>query len=787
MSQQSFNSDGGFSTAGNITANNITGANAVSTGNISLSGGRINGGNATVVADGINSIALALGAQMDLFGFPFSGGLTRGQLTITGNISTTQALGTWYYQSVNSYTYQLYTDSTYSALVDATGWTAYAGGGTVDITLQSPAANIVINSNGFTSTFANTGAVTLPGTLDVDGNITGAAGVFNNGLSVTGNITATGNLNYQNVNDLVVGDPLIFIGANNTSDIVDLGIIASANVSGTPQHLGIVRNHLTGVWGVFGNVIEEPTTVVDWANAVYQPFQAGAITAAGGTFDGNLSGSNLNTSGLVAATGNITGGNLNTAGRVVATGNITGGNVTTAGLVSATGNITASGNVSGSNLVTAGRVVATGNIVGGNLSGTNITGTLTTAAQTNITSVGTLTSLSVTGNVAGGNVTTAGQVVATGNITATGNVTGGNLVTAGRAVVTGNVVATGNVTGGNLTTAGLVSATGNVTGGNLTTAGLITATGNVTGGNLTTAGLVSATGNITATGNVTGGNITTAGRVVVAGNVAATGNVSGNFFIGNGSQLTGITTTYGNANVVANLAALGANPITSTGNITTTGNVSVGNIIGASANVDIVAGTYDWTFDNTGNLTLPGNVINVKYANTTAVPFIGVPSWTDGGIVTFSGTGNDPTFPTSGVEYNKIYYRQIGPKTWQVQGKYQTSTTSGGNNGVGSYIVRLPASLQFDTTLVTQGIYNPGTSSSVVWPYLAIPESNARYYFSGTSESGWNGGVVPYSSTQYRVITGINGGSLSQPWGQSFAPVTLNNLVILWSFTFQAA
>ena len=270
-------------------------------------------------------------------------------------------------------------------------------------------------------------------------------------------------------------------------------------------------------------------------------------------------------------------------------------------------------------------------------------------------------------------------------------------------------------------------------------------------------------------------------------NITSTANIAGNYFIGNGSQLTGITTTYGNANVVANLAALGANPILSTGNITTTGNVSVGNIIGASANVDIVAGIYDWTFDNTGNLTLPGNVINVKYANTTAVPFIGVPSWTDGGNVTFSGTGNDPTFPTSGVVYNKIYYRQIGPKTWQVNGKYQTATASGGNEGIGDYIIRLPASLQFDTTLATQAVYTTSLGTSAAWTYVAIPESNGRYFYGLTSEGGWDGGVVPYSSTAYRLVMGSNAGSTYQPWGQNFAPVTLVNLAIVWSFTFQAA
>jgi hypothetical protein len=58
------------------------------------------------------------------------------------------------------------------------------------------------------------------------------------------------------------------------------------------------------------------------------------------------------------------------------------------------------------------------------------------------------------------------------------------------------------------------------------------------------------TGAVTVTGNVSGGNITTAGRVT------ATGNVSGNFYLGNGSQLSGINTfstisVDGQSNVVA--------------------------------------------------------------------------------------------------------------------------------------------------------------------------------------------------------------------------------------------
>jgi hypothetical protein len=147
---------------------------------------------------------------------------------------------------------------------------------------------------------------------------------------------------------------------------------------------------------------------------------------------------------------------------VTASGNVIGANLVTTGIANITGN------VNGGNLVTAGQVSATGNITGGNISGTLLTGTLTTAAQPNVTSTGTLASLSVTGNVTGGNITTGGLVSATGNITG-GNVIGtlltGTLSTAAQPNVTStgtlaSLSVTGNVAGGNLVTAGVLSVTG---------------------------------------------------------------------------------------------------------------------------------------------------------------------------------------------------------------------------------------------------------------------------------------------------------------------------------------
>jgi hypothetical protein len=114
--------------------------------------------------------------------------------------------------------------------------------------------------------------------------------------------------------------------------------------------------------------------------------------------------------------------------------------------------ITANLNLSGCNVINTGTYYGSGagltNLPGGNVSGTVATattaGTVTTAAQPNITSVGTLSSLSVTANVAGGNLTTAGQVVATGNVNGGNLVVTGNLIdSAALEIITGS---NGNIT-----------------------------------------------------------------------------------------------------------------------------------------------------------------------------------------------------------------------------------------------------------------------------------------------------------------------------------------------------
>ena len=210
---------------------------------------------------------------------------------------------------------------------------------------------------------------------------------------------------------------------------------------------------------------------------------------------------------------------------------VTATKFTTAGTVTATGNIT------GGNLITGGLLSVSGNITGGNVAGTLITGTLATAAQPNVTSVGTLTSLTVTGNVSGGNLTTAGSVTGNGRALTsldatnldTGTVPTARLSGTYTITVSGSATTAGTVTTAaqpNITSVGTLislTVTGNVSGGNLTTDAQVVATGNITGGNILTAGLISATGNITG-GNVAGTTFT--GNVI--GNVTGTATTATN-------------------------------------------------------------------------------------------------------------------------------------------------------------------------------------------------------------------------------------------------------------------
>jgi hypothetical protein len=262
-----------------------------------------------------------------------------------------------------------------------------------------------------------------------------------------------------------------------------------------------------------------------------------------------------------------------------------------------------------------GSLNVTGNITGGNLSGTSIAGTLTTASQTNITSVGTLGSLNVTANVAGGNLTTGGVISATGNIFA------GNIIVVGGFCNTNDHLVTSLATNANIVLTptgtgitqnnGPFSASGNVTGSNFLTGGLISAAGTVTGSqfNGSGAGLTSIPG-----ANVTGTvpNATTATYV--------TGLTSGNvttalgFTPYNATNPSGYQTSSG---TVATVSGAAQTNITSVGTLTSLNVSGAITVNSGSAATAIVNGAGNAV----GNIGSASNYFNTIFGKATTAQY----------------------------------------------------------------------------------------------------------------------------------------------------------------------
>jgi hypothetical protein len=217
--------------------------------------------------------------------------------------------------------------------------------------------------------------------------------------------------------------------------------------------------------------------------------------------------------------------------------------------------------------------------IGGSFSGNLISLGNITASAGGTSNVAVLSALGVSvtgivsasGNITGGNITTAGTA------TVTGNVTGGNLAIGGLATVTGNITGGNITTGGSLAVTGTGNVTGNVNGGNLRTTGLITATGTVTGGNVASGGFITAGSTVSSVGNITSSANVAGANIIASANISAVGNISGAFFLGNGSQLTGLSAAFSVAKIESGLSnvAIGSANANITMAVSTTANVVV--------------------------------------------------------------------------------------------------------------------------------------------------------------------------------------------------------------------
>jgi hypothetical protein len=392
-----------------------------------------------------------------------------------------------------------------------------------------------------------------------------------------------------------------------------------------------------------------PVGTIPAGNSVAQALQSLQATkanivggAVGALFLGNLIGDFANVTTLIGTTGNV--------GNVI----MAGGNVAVSGQINAIGNVVAPFFVgNGSQLIgVTATLPLTANLdIGGNVIGAYANVANVIAEQGNVGNV----------RMVGGNIEVSGQINTLGNVVAPFFIGNGSQLTGitGFALPsTANIDINGNVIGAFANVVDVIADQGNVgnvrmVGGNVVASFFI---GN--GSQLTGLSGLPGTGNIDISGNVIGAYANVANVIAEQGNVGNVrmidGNVMASFFIGNGSQLTGLSGLPGTGNIDISGNVIGeyanvANVIAVQGNV---GGILLegGNVSGEYANVVTVTSVYGniggvFFIDNTvnigtGGVTIQNGDIIITNGNISAQYYTGNGALMTGILTTLPATAN---------------------------------------------------------------------------------------------------------------------------------------------------
>ena len=492
------------------------------------------------------------------------------------------------------------------------------------------------------------------------------------------------------------------------------------------------------------------------------------VTITGDLID--IGNSTMNTLSIIGTTdsANTTSGVLKVAGGVgIAKNTFVGRNLTVSGNTSiakltSTGNALFSGNAefslpvkvtspadstdynTGALILTYGGLGVYGNINAGlDVSGTTLTGPLTTASQPNITSLGTLTSLDVsgTGNIADANISnlvvnTLSNLGPVGNVNITGGTPGQYLSTDGTgnlswesAASTNRIVnGTSNVTvnnNGNITLSSKGSS--NVVIVNGTT---VNVNGTLNTPDLVVSNLLSVTSTTDST-LYTNGALTIAGGLGIAGNIVTNKNVSiaGNIHATD-LMLTGDSTVQGNAQF-QKLVSLTA-PTDSINSTTGALQITAGGL-GVYGNIYSGEGIFGITLGGTLNVdsgaqpnitsvgTLAGLVVAGDITGSGASPAPSINGFDSISAVTLTGTlttGNQPNITTVGTLGNLDVTNDITTSNLTVYGTTNLGdvgniTITGGSSG--QYLQTDGAGVVSWKAVSTSALVN-GTSNIVINP-----------------------------------------------------------------------
>ena len=347
------------------------------------------------------------------------------------------------------------------------------------------------------------------------------------------------------------------------------------------SHINISANNISAIGNLSGtNITGDGSQLTSLPAPTVTPDISSNGDMSIMTYDGVIRSVNYAT--VEPSSGNIKGGNIS------ATGNISGGN------------ISATGNISGANII---GTYANGNS-NVNIATANGNVTISSAGNTTMTITGTGAIITGIAKPTGTSVTGVNSVLAGPTFTPLANTMGGFV--------------------SNVNSYTQLTIQNKNTGTDATTDFIATADNGSDTVNYLDMGIINSGYDANTPTNSLGNIVFAADTYMYAqGNTGNASQSGGNLAIGTtvpGKNVKIFAGGVNNSSIIANIANTG---VTVTGNVTVSGgsfvgngagltNVTVnaaGNIQGTSSNVSLVAGSYTYTFDNVGAMTLPAAAI----------------------------------------------------------------------------------------------------------------------------------------------------------------------------------
>lgn len=110
-------------------------------------------------------------------------------------------------------------------------------------------------------------------------------GTVNGNLAVSGELTISGSVTYLSSQNLLIDDPLLYLGATQLDDdLLDVGFLAaygSGSATGSAGHLhrGLIFDHTDDKWKLVNNIPHPNSNEVDFSNANFDVLKAGTVEA----------------------------------------------------------------------------------------------------------------------------------------------------------------------------------------------------------------------------------------------------------------------------------------------------------------------------------------------------------------------------------------------------------------------------------------------------------------------------------------------------------------------------